>query len=474
MNVPDIIKPKFSPSVLTEFEWLNHCFNLRGIQHVAIEQRAAKIESDKLNERLAQSEIEVMLNYKTLHDLPPPDHSISSDPFSDFLQSSELSFAERFVVALALAPHIKPELLDRFIATANTGFHTARGGVTGKGSHAGFMATGQTALFLFAGDDPARRLEMLSVFDPDHIFNKRHLLWLEDVPKGEPRMNGRIIISREIVDIATIGYVLPPGSSADFPAKRITTEMEWDDLILSPVTKRQVEEVKLWLKHRERLMDELGMRKRLKPGNKILFYGAPGTGKTLTAQLLGKFIQKDVFRIDLSMVVNKYIGETEKNLAKIFDKAEHSDWILFFDEADALFGSRTKTNNSNDRYANQEVSYLLQRIEDYDGIVILASNMKGNIDNAFMRRFSSVVNFPFPKSEERQQLWQKAFPGQLSFSADLSLKNIAEKYEVSGANITNIVAWCALMALEKGDNHVTESMVREGMARELAKEGRTI
>lgn len=474
MDVPDKVKLRSSPSVLAEFEWLNHCFNLRGIQHLAIEQRASKIEGDKLSERLGKEELEIMVKYKSMHDLPPPVYRNFSDPFSDLLQSLNLSFAERFVLALALAPHIKPELLDRFLSAGNNGFHTARGGVTGKGSHQGFMATGQTAIFLFAGDDPARRLDILRVFDPEHIFRKRHLLWLEDVPQGEPRMNGRIIISREIVDIATIGYVLPPDISSDFPAKRITTEMEWDDLVLSPVTKRQVEEVKLWLKHRERLMDELGMRKRIKPGNKILFYGAPGTGKTLTAQLLGKFIQKDVFRIDLSMVVNKYIGETEKNLAKVFDKAEHSNWILFFDEADALFGSRTKTDSANDRYANQEVSYLLQRIEEYDGVVILASNMKANIDQAFMRRFTSVVSFPFPKSEERQQLWQKAIPGKLSISEEVSLKTLSEKYEVSGANITNIVAWCALMALEKGDNRVTEGMLREGMARELAKEGRTI
>ncbi|HTF03752.1 MAG TPA: ATP-binding protein, partial [Bacteroidia bacterium] len=226
--------------------------------------------------------------------------------------------------------------------------------------------------------------------------------------------------------------------------------------------------------HRERLFTELGMGKRVKPGYKILFYGSPGTGKTLTACLLGQYTQKHVFRIDLSMIVSKYIGETEKNLSKVFDKAEHSDWILFFDEADALFGSRTKVSSSHDRYANQEVSYLLQRIEDYNGIVILASNMKGNIDDAFMRRFSSVVHFPFPKPEERLQLWQRAFPEKLAFSNEVDLKKISEKYEMAGGNITNIVAWCALMALENGDMQVTEAMLREGMARELAKEGRTL
>ena len=250
--------------------------------------------------------------------------------------------------------------------------------------------------------------------------------------------------------------------------------MDWDDLVLAPSTKIQIEEVKIWLRQRERLVTELGMEKRMKPGYKVLFHGSPGTGKTLTAQLLGKFTQKDVFRVDLSMIVSKYIGETEKNLARIFDKAEHYDWILFFDEADALFGSRTKVSSSNDRHANQEVSYLLQRVEDYKGIVILASNMRGNIDDAFIRRFSSVVHFPFPKPEERRLLWEKAFPQKLVFSGEVDLKKISDKYEVSGANISNIVEWCSLVALDKGDYKITETMLREGMSRELAKEGRTI
>lgn len=465
----------FSLTVYSELEWLNHCFNLRGMQDVPIEQRAAKAEREKLKERLTKAEQDVIYRYKTLHEFPFPGYKNSPDPFAALLDTLNLSSAERFVLILTLAPHIKPELLDRFLPSDdNPGRNTALGGIFGKGTYTGFLPTGQTAIYLFAGNDPVRRLEVLSIFNPDHIFRKRHLLWIEDVREGEPAMSGRLMVSRELIDLATFGFVRPPGLSSEFPAKQITTDMEWDDLVLAPNTRRQVEEVKIWLKFRERLMNELGMQKRLKPGNKVLFYGPPGTGKTLTAQLLGKFIQKDVFRIDLSMVVNKYIGETEKNLARIFDRAEHSDWILFFDEADALFGSRTKTNSANDRYANQEVSYLLQRIEEYDGIVILASNMKGNIDDAFLRRFTSVVHFPFPKPEERQQLWQKALPAKLSLASEVDLKKMSDKYEISGANITNIIAWSSLMALENGDYRITNEMLREGIARELAKEGRTV
>ena len=167
--------------------------------------------------------------------------------------------------------------------------------------------------------------------------------------------------------------------------------MSWTDLVLHPATFKQLGEIKSWCQHGHRLLHEWGMSAKLRPGYRCLFYGPSGTGKTLTASLLGKDNNRPVFRIDLSMVISKYIGETEKNLSRIFDQAEQRNWILFFDEADALFGKRTDTQNAHDRYANQEVSYLLQRIETFDGIAILASNRRHNLDDAFLRRFESVI-----------------------------------------------------------------------------------
>src|SRR5690606_1665724 len=152
-------------------------------------------------------------------------------------------------------------------------------------------------------------------------------------------------------------------------------------------------------------MKDWGMEKRLNPGFRVLFHGPPGTGKTLTASLLGKYTGKEVYKIDLSMVVSKFIGETEKNLANLFDKAENKDWILFFDEADALFGKRTNVRDAHDKYANQEVSFLLQRTETYAGLVILATNFKNNIDDAFARRFQSHIYFPSPAFGERLKIW---------------------------------------------------------------------
>ena len=173
----------------------------------------------------------------------------------------------------------------------------------------------------------------------------------------------------------------------------VTTDQSWKDLVLDKETLGQVEEIKTWLKQSSSVKLDKSLRKKLKAGYRTLFYGPAGTGKTLTAALIGKECNKTVYKIDLSKVVSKYIGETEKNLELIFAHAKDKGWILFFDEADALFGKRTEPKDSHDRYANQEVSYLLQRMEDYNGLVILATNMKGNIDDAFTRRFNLILRF---------------------------------------------------------------------------------
>jgi SpoVK/Ycf46/Vps4 family AAA+-type ATPase len=216
------------------------------------------------------------------------------------------------------------------------------------------------------------------------------------------------------------------------------------------------------------------MHKKLKSGHRALFYGPPGTGKTLTASLLGKYTGKDVFRIDLSRVVSKYIGETEKNLSKLFDKAEHKNWILFFDEADALFGKRTDIRDAHDKYANQEVAYLLQRIEGYNGLVILATNQRGNIDDAFARRFQSIIHFPMPRPEERYQIWCKAFPPQIEIAGDIDWRQVAARFELTGAGIINVTHYCAVEALADQSLGIDFKRLEAAILREFIKEGKVV
>jgi len=189
---------------------------------------------------------------------------------------------------------------------------------------------------------------------------------------------------------------------------------------------------------------------------------------------LGKHTGRDVYKIDLSMIVSKYIGETEKNLSNVFRQAEHKNWILFFDEADALFGKRTSLNDAHDRYANQEVSYLLQRIEVFDGIVILASNMKSNLDDAFTRRFESIIHFPMPKPSERIKLWQKGFSKASVLEDKVKLDQIAKEFKLSGGAIMNVIRYSSLMALKENNNKITLNNLIEGVKKEYHKEGKTL
>ena len=265
-----------------------------------------------------------------------------------------------------------------------------------------------------------------------------------------------------------------PDFSRNFPAKRITTTMNWDDLVLTNETMDQVQELIYWMEYEQILMSDWGLDRILKPGYKSLFHGPSGTGKTLTANLIGDHTAKDVYRVDLSSVVSKYIGETEKNLEKIFDKASHMDCILFFDEADALFGKRTSISDAHDRYANQEVSYLLQRIEEYPGLVILASNFKSNMDEAFLRRFQSVIYFPMPDTSERKKLWEQSFSKKSKLAEDVDLSEIAKKYKLTGGSIVNVILYASLMTIARKSKTIQKKDIIKGIRREFQKEGKTI
>ena len=291
-------------------------------------------------------------------------------------------------------------------------------------------------------------------------------------------MKGRLVLAKDAYQRMHFEENYIPAMSEEFPAELITTSLEWEDLILPEKTFNQVQSMGLWLQYNEALLTNHGMAKRLKPGFRVLFYGSPGTGKTLTASLLGKQTGKKVFRVDLSSLVSKYIGETEKHLNGLFRTAELHDWILFFDEADAVFGKRTAVKDSHDRYANQGVSYLLQKIESYPGMIILATNHKENIDDAFMRRFQSVVSFELPKQEERLRLWETNLPTGIDLDNTVDLIKIASKYTLTGSNILNIIQDASLTALatEKEtfidgvSGVITESMLLESIKKEYVKE----
>lgn len=404
-----------------------------------------------------------------------PYEDLPSKNFVDGVVGSPLQPAERVVLLLALAPHVIPNFFESIILgnLPASGEYPELGGVKGK-NHRGMVPTGDTVLFLLGGHDLEQRFEAQKIIDSGHIFSQKKILYLEGMKAGEPLMSGRLILDQEYVELFTKGYVSVPKLSAQFPAQYITTKLDWEDLILPPKTLTQIQELKHWVHYNDTLMYDWDMHKKVKPGYRALFYGPPGTGKTLTATLLGKYTGKDVFRIDLSFVVSKYIGETEKNLANLFDKAQNKNWILFFDEADALFGKRTDVRDAHDKYANQEVAYLLQRVENYPGLVILSSNYKSNIDEAFTRRFNSIIQFPRPNSLDRQRLWAKAFPPKIALDQDVDLKTLSQKYELTGSNIINIVQYACLQTLAQQRKSIPLELIRLGIKKEFSKEGRVL
>jgi AAA+ superfamily predicted ATPase len=423
---------------------------------------------------------DLTLNRLKNHFSPNPDETPAKIPslhgfeyfgFPDYT----LTENETALIILAWIPHLKPNFFDSLIQEflPQGGEFPEFGGVK-TGNHRGMVPTGETALFLLAGNDLQERLQVQQLFSEDHLFNKEKILWLEEVKEGEPKMSGRIILSEEWIEKWMFGKIPKPRFGSDFPAKNIETRMTWEDAVLNPQTLRQIEVITTWLKHNEELMRDENLSRKLKPGYRVLFYGPSGTGKTLTASLLGKEFKKEVYRIDLSQVVSKYIGETEKNLEKVFTKAENKDWILFFDEADALFGKRTSVQNSHDRYANQEISYLLQRVEDFPGLIILASNFKSNMDPAFIRRFQQVIHFPMPDAGERLLLWQKALPALIRLHPDTDLSEIARQYEVTGAAIINVMQYAALQAISRNDHLIQSRDLIEGIQREFQKEDKSL
>lgn len=394
---------------------------------------------------------------------------------AQFITNEALNFEEFIIFMLALVPHIQTDFFNKIIAEylPEGGDFPEFGGVKAT-NHRGILPTGETAQFILGGDDLEKRLEVQQILGSDHRFARKHILWLEPVHEGEPLMSGRLILDPETIELLTTGAVSKPCFSIDFPAEYIETEMEWDDLVLHPNTMKQIHEIENWIQYNDKLLQDWGMKKKIKPGYKALFYGLPGTGKTLTATLLGKYTCKDVFRIDLSRVVSKYIGETEKNLSRLFDKAENKNWILFFDEADSLFGKRTEIRDAHDKYANQEVSYLLQRIEGYNGLVILATNQRSNIDDAFIRRFQTIIHFPMPSPEERFEIWNKTIPKQIEIAEDLDLRQMALHYELSGAGILNVVHYCAIEALSDQSKRFDSHRLEAGIVREFIKEGKVM
>lgn len=413
-------------------------------------------------------------DYSDVFDVVPPSTEGEEGAYPTFIAQNALGFEERLCLMLSFVPILKPQILDCFnVKNSDTGKRFAEFGCVETEAASILAPTFETLLFILAGDDIAAKVRYSVSISQGVLFRNR-IVVLEQVDRLAP-MHFSLLkpaLSSEEQLIYEKSYL--PEFSTSFPASRLTTLCSWEDLVLNDVALKQLEDIKAWIAYGGKIMVDWDLKKRIKPGFRVLFYGAPGTGKTFTAALLGKYTGREVYRIDLSMIVSKYIGETEKNLSNVFDKAENKNWILFFDEADALFGKRTGVNDAHDRYANQEVSFLLQRIENYDGLVVLSTNLKRNMDEAFTRRFQSIIYFPIPQAEERVRLWENTFSSKTQLDSRIHLEEIASKYDLSGGAIVNVVQYCSLMAMKRGSNTIDYDDLLEGIRMEFQKEGKSL
>ena len=406
----------------------------------------------------------------TLNDFNMPPIDVSS-LYGSFVQEHRMSAEERLILITSLASHIDPGIFDPFnIKNQHTErLYTQFGG---RIENQGFIPTGETLCFLAGLQSVNMRSQMMNLLGSNHFFYKKQFLWLSNVEKGSSKLSGRLMMNPDYLDFFIFGNIPKPDLSPSFPAKLVSTTLSWDDYVASHRLKREIQEIENWCQYVPQLNQH--MHGKIRPGVRCLFSGSPGTGKTFAAKLLSKSLGRDLYCVDVPSMVSKYIGETEKNLSSLFDRAEDENWILFFDEADALFGKRSETNSANDKHANQSVSYLLQRIEYFSGMLLLATNFKNNLDEAFLRRFEFVIDFELPKERERLALWKQTLPSAFELEPGFNLTKIAKEHKLSGANITNVIAYCVIQAQVRKSKKILEEDARYAISRELVKTGKTI
>ncbi|MFN8713616.1 MAG: ATP-binding protein [Bacteroidota bacterium] len=406
--------------------------------------------------------------------LSPPDLLNEQGPYPALINHFGLKAEERLMLIFTLARQINPDALKTLtdIAVADPEL-LRKAGCFVTAPNMALIISLNTVLSISAGLSVARRQEAMNHLLHNSRLIKEQVTEFQDPPNYSNQLGDgekTPVIAREYALFLQTGKPPRPDFGEGFPAQLVSTALDWEHLIIPEPTLNEVRLAMRWMSHGEALIKRSGGT--VNKSFPILFFGPPGTGKSLTAKLIGKEFGKLVFRIDLSMMVSKYIGETEKNLSRLFKRAEGKDWILFFDEADALFGKRTQVSDARDKWANLEMSYLLQRIEEYDGLCILASNLRDNIDGAMLRRFQFTICFPRPNEQQREELWKKLIPQGYSYE-NIDFKKVRQQ-DLTGSNIANILKQSCLAAESENRTVLNNAEIVRFIELELMKESRTI
>ena len=409
----------------------------------------------------------------SIFDLPLPDLSRNTSAYGQLVRELGLDTSERMVLILSLAPHIKPEILDLFLIqnpTTNRGYTEFGGRV--RGDRAGFLPTGETALFMLAGGDLEARFKGAEIFNKNHPFFEQHILEFDEIGTGGIRMRGQLNVSEELLERLTTGNSFSPSYSSKFPLKPLTSNLDWSDLGLNPKLQKELQAIHTWIENEEKLMHEWELSQHLKARYKGLFHGPSGTGKKLAAALIGKSTQREIYEVETSLLLARHFRRNNEHIDSFFRTAERNDWILFFDEADSLFGKRTNVRESNGRYANQEVSYLRQKVEKFSGIILLATESQKELEFPFP--IDANVAFLEPDSRQRLVLWTSIFGGEnkkYKLARDIDFQELATKFEVNREDIIQVLKYATTATIGRGENEIRREDILAGIRKELAQKG---
>ncbi len=396
------------------------------------------------------------ITFEELLVLHPAVESKNSSSFTIFLTENNIAIHEKTVLLLALLAHLDSSKLSELALEKNRSRMTIE-------SDEFPLPSGETALWLLGGSSPNTRIKYHHLFDTNHFFYRKSVIELGSHSTGDSPYGGVLSLSRTYRDLFLYNEFRLPRFSTEFPAHLLSTPLEWDDLILMPSTSETLEDVKITLRQHDKLCNEWNLGNVMRPGCRVLLYGDSGQGKTLTAALLGKLLNRNVYRVDIAASVSKYIGETNQRLEALFNTAENKDWILFFDEGDALLGQRQQGGgeNASSHYANQEVAFLLQRIETFNGIIVVATNLRSNIDYAFQRRFDTAAQFKALDTERQLLVWNRFWPKKhLEFAQGTDLELLIKRHGLSPASIINVIRRIASHMAERNGNIVEQTMLQ--------------
>lgn len=436
-------------------EIINPLLHSNTVNHNSLNEEMKWLQSlieKRCKELFLEEDIELNGDYE----IPEPPKSDDQSPYSITINTHQLTVLDRIILALGIASAHYPSILKTFvqIEESSNAFAIEAGGEYDKISRS-FKPTFQTALFLLAGKDLSLWSQYGAQLINGSVLLKNDLIYNRSSTEF---IHGKIELDTAYLNYFLSGQKPQLDHGSYFPGRLYKSDLTMEDIILEDTVRDQIKPIGHYIKALENGFFKTDEHS-FKPGFIALFYGAPGTGKTMLAGILANAYGIDMYHVDLSQVVSKYIGETEKNLEVLFNRLQGKNCMLFFDEADALFGKRSDVKDAHDRYANQEVSYLLQRIEKFDGLTILASNFENNMDDAFKRRIAVSVNVIRPTETTRKALWEHYLPKNIAFESNDLLQHLTKEYTYTGANIRNIMKNVAMALHDRNETRITYSLI---------------